>query len=155
MGKTADSCQAIVVPGMAPSIPVAPVVPENIFGGLESNQAVTADELVVPFHAWGSFFDVQPGQSVKIEGPEDASQDYQVVPKYVKGADMQDLEICEVQFDIPKTSFVVMASAPHYWHFTVKADAQPQDKIMIPMEYNGSYATFNFIVADQSVTGLN
>ena len=52
--------------------------------------------IVVPFHAWGSFFDVQPGQSVKIEGPEEAGKDYQVVPKYIKGADMSGLEICTI-----------------------------------------------------------
>ena len=110
------------------------------------------DELVVPFHAWGSFFDVLPGQSVKIEGPEDMTEDYQVVQKYLKGAEIQNLEICT---EGPKgMSFAILTPAPHYWHFVVNADAKPDDKIMIPMEYNSAFATFNFVVVDQAAAGV-
>ena len=80
MGKNSDTCQAIAVPGHAiatPVAPVAPVVMDNaIFDNLSttsSSKSLMMDELVVPFHAWGAFFDVHAGQSVKIEGPEDAS----------------------------------------------------------------------------------
>ena len=96
MGKNSDTCQQITIPGIIPAAPMVPVAPNNIFENLEANQPIKIDELVVPFHAWGSFFDVQPGQSVKIEGPEEAGKDYQVVPKYIKGADMSGLEICTI-----------------------------------------------------------
>ena len=52
-------------------------------------------------------------------------------------------------------SFAIVTPAPHYWQFTVNADAKPEEKIMIPMEYNGSYATFNFVVVDKAATTVD
>ena len=73
MGKTTETCTQIVIPGVESigstglEVPVA--ASDVAFTGPVSS--LKLDELVVPFHAWGSFFDVAPGQSVRIEAPED------------------------------------------------------------------------------------
>ena len=70
MGKTTSTCKQIVIPGeMAPpvgatglEVPVAtqPVANADPFEE-DPRSSLKLEELVVPFHAWGSFFDVLPG----------------------------------------------------------------------------------------------
>ena len=139
MGKTTSTCKQIVIPGeMAPpvgatglEVPVAtqPVAIADPFEG-DPRSSLKLEELVVPFHAWGSFFDVLPGQSVRIEAPEDEEQDYEVVPEYLKTTSVKYLERCTVMKEAEPVSQLSMAilaptEVTHYWHFEVKEDAVP------------------------------
>jgi hypothetical protein len=37
MGKNADTCQQITIPGIIPAAPIVPVATNNIFENLEAN----------------------------------------------------------------------------------------------------------------------